>query len=104
LEGGSFFRQGRDGHLWTVEMTNGSRYNEIISGESSMSRTTGHNNTLKQTLKQALTETLQEQRGLLGEVFSEVLEDFALATAIRQGQKSPIAKRSDILRVLQGKR
>jgi hypothetical protein len=69
-----------------------------------MARTTGPNNTLKQTLKQALTETLQEQRGLLEEVFSKVLEDFALAAAIRQGQKSSIAKRSDVLRILQGKR
>ena len=43
---------------------------------------------LKQILKDALVETLQEQRELLHEVFAEVLEDFALAEAIREGRKS----------------
>ena len=33
--------------------------------------------------KEALTETLQEQCELLHETFAEVLEDFALAQAIR---------------------
>ena len=58
---------------------------------------------LKQTLKEALTETLQEQRELLHEVFAEVLEDFALAEAIREGQKSKRATRAEVFRMLQGK-
>jgi len=58
---------------------------------------------LKQTLKEALTETLQEQRELLHEVFAEVLEDFALAEAIREGQKSKRATRAEVFRILQGK-
>src|SRR4051812_48951478 len=40
---------------------------------------------LKRALKEVLVETLQEQRELFHEVFAEVLEDFALAKAIREG-------------------
>jgi len=50
-----------------------------------------------------LKETLQEQRGLLHEVFAEVLEDFALAEAIREGQKTKRATSEEILRVLRAK-
>jgi hypothetical protein len=69
-----------------------------------MARTTIADNSLKQALKEALSEAFQEQRGLLREVFSEVLEDFALAEAIRQGQKTKIVKRNEVIRILSGKR
>jgi hypothetical protein len=59
---------------------------------------------LKQALKEALVETLQEQRELLHEVFAEVLEDFALAEAIREGQKTKAAARDEVFQILQGKR
>ena len=58
---------------------------------------------LKQTLKEALIETLQEQRELLHEVFADVLEDFALAEAIREGRKTKAVSRDEVLGVLQGK-
>jgi hypothetical protein len=57
---------------------------------------------LKKLLKEALTETLQEQRALLHEVFAEVLEDIALAEAIREGQQTDKVAREDIFRVLEG--
>ena len=69
-----------------------------------MARTKKTNNSLKHALKEALSETFQEQRGFLHEVFSEVLEDFALAEAIREGRKTKIAKRDEVFRVLQGHR
>jgi hypothetical protein len=58
---------------------------------------------LKLALKEALAETLQEQRALFHEVFAEVLEDFALAEAIREGQQTREVEREDVLRVLRGK-
>ena len=58
---------------------------------------------LKRALKEALVETLHEQRELLHEVFAEVLEDFALAEAIREGQKTKGASRDAVFRVLQGR-
>lgn len=52
-------------------------------------------------LKEALTETLHEQRGLLREVFAEVLDDFAFAEAIREGQQTERAERDEIFRILE---
>ena len=52
--------------------------------------------TLKRLLKESLVETLQEQRELFHEVFAEVLEDFALAEAIREGQKTKTASRAEV--------
>ena len=56
---------------------------------------------LKQLLKEAFTEMLQEQRHLLHEVFAEVLEDIALAEAIREGQQTAKAAREDIFSILE---
>jgi len=57
---------------------------------------------LKKLFKEALTETLQEQRELLHDVFAEVLEDIALAEAIRKGQQTEQVAREDIFRSLEG--
>ena len=55
---------------------------------------------LKQVLKAALAETLHEQRELLHEVFAEVLEDFALAEAIREGMETKEVPREEVMRIL----
>ena len=57
----------------------------------------------KRALKEVLVETLQEQRDLFHEVFAEVLEDFALTEAIREGEKTKSATRNEVFRVLRGK-
>lgn len=67
-----------------------------------MAKTTSDAGVLKQTLKEALSETLHEQRDLLHDIFAEVLEDFALVEAIREGQKTKKAPRAEVLRILQG--
>ena len=59
--------------------------------------------TLKKLFKEALTETLQEQRELLHDVFAEVLEDIALAEAIREGQRTEKVAREEIFKTLEGK-
>lgn len=56
------------------------------------------NEAMKQVLKEALTETLHEQRELLHEVFAEVLEDFALAEAIREGRQTERVERNEVLK------
>jgi hypothetical protein len=60
--------------------------------------------TLKRAMKEALAETLHEQRQFLHEVFAEVLEDFALAEAIREGRTTSSATREEVFRALRGKR
>lgn len=58
---------------------------------------------LKQLLKEALSETLNEQRELLHEVFTEVLEDLGLAEAIREGQQTERVDRNDVFDILEGR-
>ena len=57
---------------------------------------------LKKALKEALSETLHEERELLHEVFAEVIEDFALAEAIREGQKTDRIERKEVFDILEG--
>ncbi len=59
---------------------------------------------LKETMKAAFAEALHEQREYLHEVFLEVLEDYALSAAIREGLETEPVSRSEIFRVLKGKR
>ncbi|MCB1036443.1 MAG: hypothetical protein KDD47_21635 [Acidobacteria bacterium] len=56
----------------------------------------------KQALKEALSETLQEQRGLLHEILAEVMEDLAFAEAIRQGRETESVSRDAVFRILEG--
>lgn len=59
---------------------------------------------LKNALKQALVETLQEKPSLFHEVFAEVLEEHALSEAIREGRATPLASRNQVKRALRGGR
>ena len=52
-------------------------------------------------LKEALAETLHEQRGLLRETFVEELEDFAFAEAIRDDQQTGRIERDAIFELLE---
>ena len=61
------------------------------------------NEAMKRALKEALTETLHEQRDLLHEVFTEVLEDFALSEAIREGQQTVRVEREEVFDALEGR-
>jgi hypothetical protein len=74
-----------------------------LHGEEPMVIANLDKDALKQAMKEALVETLQEQRGLFHEVFAEVLEDFALAEAVREGRQTKSATRDEVFRVLQGK-
>ncbi len=68
-----------------------------------MAQTTIDRETLKQTLKEALAETLHEEREFLHEVFAEVLEDFTLGEAIREGLETPQTTREEVFNVLEGR-
>ena len=68
-----------------------------------MTQTESSSGALKQAVKEAVVEALQEQRGLLYDILAEVLEDRALAEAIREGQKTKPASRDEVFRVLRAK-
>ena len=58
-------------------------------------------NQLKEVLKQAFTELLQERKDLLYDVFTEVLEDIALANAIKEGEETEIVSRGQVFKILE---
>jgi hypothetical protein len=66
-----------------------------------MSQVQSSEEALKQAVKDALSETLYEQRDFLHDIFAEVLEDFALAEAIREGRETKIVERDEVLQILQ---
>ena len=61
------------------------------------------NRALKRVLKEVLVEVLHEEREVLYDVLTEVLEDFTLAEAIRDGQKCRPANRNEVFRILPGR-
>ncbi|MBK1640826.1 hypothetical protein CKO12_02815 [Chromatium okenii] len=62
---------------------------------------TASDSELKQLLKEVLTETLNEQRELLYEVFTDVLEDVGLAKAIREGQQTEQVDRGEVFNLFE---
>lgn len=69
-----------------------------------MVRTVPDGDALKEAFKEALAETLHEQRGLLREDFVEELEDFAFAEAIREVQQTGRIERDAIFELLEIRR
>lgn len=55
---------------------------------------------LKDALKAALVEVLEERSDLLREVLAEVLEDFALTRAIQEGDTSERVSREEVFQAL----
>jgi hypothetical protein len=60
--------------------------------------------TLKRVLKQALVETMRENRDLLTSAVAEAMEDMALVTAIREGRKSKRVSRKQVMSALRAGR
>jgi ribosomal protein L12E/L44/L45/RPP1/RPP2 len=56
---------------------------------------------LKDVLKAALIEVLEERSDLLRDVLAEVLEDVALSRAIQEGETSGVVSRDEVFRALE---
>jgi len=55
---------------------------------------------LTRNLKQALVQSLKENRDVFRDLLAEVIEDVCLANAIREGEKSKVVKRDAVLKGL----
>ena len=53
---------------------------------------------IKESVKQALVELLRERKDLLYEFIAEIVEDYALARAIKEGEQTPKVSREKVLR------
>lgn len=56
---------------------------------------------LKNVLKEAMLELLQERKDIFQEAMAEVLEDYALVRAIDEGLTSETASRDEVFAVLE---
>ena len=56
---------------------------------------------LKDLLKSALVEALEEHRDLVQDIVGEAMEDFALARAIEQGLDGETVSRDDVFAILE---
>ena len=57
---------------------------------------------IKEIFKQAILELLQDRKDLLYDLFAEVLEDFALVNAIKEGESTESVKREEVFKILEG--
>ncbi len=57
---------------------------------------------LKNIVKEALTEVLEERQDLFAEIVMEALEDFALVRAIQEGEDSEEVSREEVMQLLCG--
>ncbi len=58
---------------------------------------------LKNVLKTALIEVLEERRALFSELFAEALEDIALVNAIKEGETTKAASKQEIYKIIEAK-
>ncbi|MEM4284367.1 MAG: hypothetical protein QXS96_07770 [Candidatus Caldarchaeum sp.] len=57
---------------------------------------------LKELLKAAIVEVLEERRDLISDLTEEVLEDVALARAIEEGESTDSVTRDEVFKRLEG--
>jgi len=57
---------------------------------------------IKELMKQAMLEVLKERRDLIYDVFAEVIEDLALANAIKEGESTESVTREQVFKTLEG--
>jgi len=57
---------------------------------------------IKELFKQALLELLEERRDVIYDLFAEVIEDMALANAIREGESTETVSRAKVFEALEG--
>ena len=55
---------------------------------------------IKELMKEAVLEVLEERRDLIYDVLAEAMEDFALAKAIKEGESSESVTREQVFQTL----
>jgi hypothetical protein len=58
---------------------------------------------LKDVIKAAVTEALEERQDLLHEAIEAAIEDLAFSRAIKEGEKTHKVKREEVFNILEGK-
>jgi len=61
------------------------------------------NGKLKELLKQAIIEAMEEKNDLVHDLLVEAMEDLAMIRAIQEGEESEPASREQVFKILEGK-
>ncbi|MBD2500219.1 hypothetical protein [Anabaena azotica] len=57
-------------------------------------------NKLKEIFKTAILELIQEQKEVFSEIFTEIIEDIALANAIKEDENTETVSRETIFKII----
>ena len=68
-----------------------------------MSEITLDETKLKELLKTAILELVQEEKEVFSELFAEVLQDIGMENAIKEGENTEIVSREEIFKILDRK-
>jgi hypothetical protein len=60
--------------------------------------------TLTQSIKEAMTQNLRENRDAVRDLLAEVIEDLAITQAMREGEKSKPVRRATVMRALSSRK
>jgi DNA polymerase III delta prime subunit len=74
---------------------------QMFKEDNSMSTTLIDEAKLKELLKAAIVEILEERKDLVREVLEEALEDIALARAVKEGDQSEPVTRQEVFNTLE---
>ncbi len=58
---------------------------------------------IKELMKEALVEVLEDRKEVIYDILSEVIEDIALAHAIREGETTEPVSKQEVLDILEGR-
>ncbi len=58
---------------------------------------------LKQVIKEAMFEILEERKHIFQEMIAEAVEDIALTHAIREGENTETVSKAEIFDILEGR-
>ena len=72
----------------------------MASYSSAMADSTLDEGRLKEVLKAAIVEVLEERRDLVRDLIEEALEDIALVRAMEEAEGSPLVSREDVFKIL----
>jgi hypothetical protein len=57
---------------------------------------------IKDLLKQAILELIEERRDIFQQLFAEAVEDLALINAIKEGEGTETISRGEVFQILEG--
>jgi hypothetical protein len=73
-----------------------------LNPEENYMQTSVDNDKLKQLLKEAFIEAIEEKRNVFYELIVDALEDIAIVRAIREGEKSKTVAKQEVFNMLEG--